>query len=236
MGRLIQGRVNGLGYSLDERLMPYLELVGFESTSLIRMFDLRYDLISALVERWRPKTYTFHLSCGECTVTPEDVSLQLGLPIDRSAVTGDANSNRVHLMYLPLLTNLLNVRLYSWGSAVLAILYRMTKHDVVNVGGCLLLLQSWALYRMPFLASVRHKPYAFPLVNSPVPLHYSTPPDPYPPHYSTPVGSYPPQYSTPPGSSLSMAFGAYDFSFMCRTPPPTTEEDVDHRDHPQYER
>ncbi|MFQ6652150.1 hypothetical protein Gotur_024148, partial [Gossypium turneri] len=41
-----------------------------------------------LVERWRPETHTFHLPCGECTVTLEDVALQLGLPIDGSPVTG----------------------------------------------------------------------------------------------------------------------------------------------------
>ncbi|MBA0809058.1 hypothetical protein Gohar_024742 [Gossypium harknessii] len=27
------------------------------------------------------KTHTFHLPCGECTITLDDVSLQLGLPI-----------------------------------------------------------------------------------------------------------------------------------------------------------
>ncbi|KAK5845058.1 hypothetical protein PVK06_001211 [Gossypium arboreum] len=79
--------MNGLGYPPDERLMPYLELAGFESAALIQTFDLLYDLISTLVERWRPDTYTFHFPCGECTVTLEDVALQLGLPIDRSAVT-----------------------------------------------------------------------------------------------------------------------------------------------------
>ncbi|KAK5794368.1 hypothetical protein PVK06_035590 [Gossypium arboreum] len=31
---------------------------------------------------------TFHLPYGECTVTLKDVALQLGLPIDRSSVTG----------------------------------------------------------------------------------------------------------------------------------------------------
>ncbi|KAG8489481.1 hypothetical protein CXB51_017455 [Gossypium anomalum] len=192
--------------------MPYLELAGFGSVALIRTFDLWYNLISALVERWRPETHTFHLLCEKYTATLEDVALQLGLLIDGSAVTGvstiskptticynllgvspsdaeskftglrfswlkvnfeylsinatdqevmcaarayimhiigdvlmpDANNNRVHLMYLPLLTNLQNVRSYSWGSVVLAMLYRelcrTTKPTAIDIGGCLILL------------------------------------------------------------------------------------------------
>ncbi|MFQ6635172.1 hypothetical protein Gotur_010145, partial [Gossypium turneri] len=85
--RVSRGRVNGIGYPPDSRLMPYLEQAGFGSAVLIRMFELRYDLISALVERWRPETHTFHFPCGECTVTLEDVALQLRLPIDGSPVT-----------------------------------------------------------------------------------------------------------------------------------------------------
>ncbi|KAK5770865.1 hypothetical protein PVK06_047022 [Gossypium arboreum] len=225
------------GYSPDARLMPYLELAGFGSAALTRTFDLRYDLISALVERWRPKTHTFHLPCGECTVTLEDVALQFGLLIDGDAVTGvstiaepaalcysllgassgdaestfselkftwlkanfqhlsdnateeelvcaarayimhiiggvlmpNSNNNRVHIQYLPLLADLCNVCSYSWDSAVLAMLYRelylTTKPDAVDMGRCLILLQSWALYRMPFLASINHQPYVYPLVN-----------------------------------------------------------------------
>ncbi|KAH1114342.1 hypothetical protein J1N35_007720 [Gossypium stocksii] len=81
----------------------------------------------------------------------------------------DANGNTVHLMYLPLLSNLHNTRLYSWGFAVLAMLYRelcrTTDPSAIDIGGCLILLQSWALYRMPFLASISHQSYIFPLVN-----------------------------------------------------------------------
>ncbi|KAG8491684.1 hypothetical protein CXB51_014940 [Gossypium anomalum] len=221
---VLRGRVNGLGYSPVARLMPYLELAGFGSAALTRTFDLRYDLISTLVKRWRPETHTFHLPCGECTVTLEDVALHFGLPMTGmpsrallGASPGDADStfselkftwlkanfqhlsvnateeelmcaarayimyiiggvlmpnssnNKVHLQYLPLLVDLHNVRSYSWGSAVLAVLYRKlcrtTKPDAVDMGGCLILLQAWALYRIPFLASVSHQPYVFLLVN-----------------------------------------------------------------------
>ncbi|MFQ6656377.1 hypothetical protein Gotur_026502 [Gossypium turneri] len=215
--------------------MPYLELAGFGSVALIWSSNLRFDLLSALVERWRPETHTFHFPCEECTVTLEDVVLQLGLPIDGSLVTGvssftdpaalcyqllgdspgdsesyffgikftwlkakigqlsanatecelmcaarayimhmvgavlmpDANGDNVHLIYLPWLADLPTARSYSWGSAVLAMLYRelcrATNPNVSDIDGCLILLQSWALYRLPFLASVSHQSYVYPL-------------------------------------------------------------------------
>ncbi|KAG8484012.1 hypothetical protein CXB51_023200 [Gossypium anomalum] len=81
----------------------------------------------------------------------------------------DVNQNKVSLMYLPLLEDLELAGRFSWGSAVLACLYRelcrATKPSTKTMGGCCLLLQSWALYRMPFLASVSHQPYVWPLVN-----------------------------------------------------------------------
>ncbi|KAH1090926.1 hypothetical protein J1N35_018183 [Gossypium stocksii] len=92
--RVLRGRVNSVGFLPDERLIPYLELARFRSAALIWTFDLRYDLIFALVERWRPETHTFHLPCGECTVTLEDVALQLGLPIDGNAVMGVSSISR----------------------------------------------------------------------------------------------------------------------------------------------
>ncbi|MBA0729768.1 hypothetical protein Golax_022873, partial [Gossypium laxum] len=39
-----------------------------------------------------PETHTFHLPNGECTITLEDVQLQLGLPVNGSALIGSVQS------------------------------------------------------------------------------------------------------------------------------------------------
>ncbi|MFQ6655879.1 hypothetical protein Gotur_026240 [Gossypium turneri] len=69
----------------------------------------------------------------------------------------DSCQNKVSIMYLPLLEDLELAGRFSWGSTVLACLYhelcRATKPSTKTMGGCCLLLQSWALYRTPFLAS-----------------------------------------------------------------------------------
>jgi Plant mobile domain len=44
------------------------------------------SLLSALVDRWRPETHTFHMPCGEMAPTLQDVSFLLGLPLDGPAV------------------------------------------------------------------------------------------------------------------------------------------------------
>ncbi|KAL0340781.1 UNVERIFIED_CONTAM: Serine/threonine-protein phosphatase 7 long form [Sesamum radiatum] len=51
---------------------------------------IQYDchLITALVERWRSETHSFHFRVGEATVTLQDVRVIWGLPIDGEPVSG----------------------------------------------------------------------------------------------------------------------------------------------------
>jgi hypothetical protein len=48
--------------------------------------------ITTMVNRWRSETHSFHLPCGEMTVTLEDVAMILGLPIRGRPVTGHVDS------------------------------------------------------------------------------------------------------------------------------------------------
>lgn len=69
-------------------IIPLLNEVGFGNVSQIESYKIDNSLITALVERWRPETHTFHLPTGECTITLEDVALLLGLRVGGKAVTG----------------------------------------------------------------------------------------------------------------------------------------------------
>jgi hypothetical protein len=227
-------------------LRAILGAAGFGTVAQITRFRVDHALISALVERWRPETHTFHLPWGECTITLEDVVMILGLRVDGMAVTGqsgrfiigersvsaaeyaehylsvrplqawqqldgfslrlswlDSISLRLHplmagdellclartyilrliggylipnktgdevsLAYLTLLTDMDVVGRYSWGSAVLANLYRYLCRcccaGSTQFSGCALLLQTWAWLRIPPLRVHRadELPGTFPL-------------------------------------------------------------------------
>ncbi|KAH1120744.1 hypothetical protein J1N35_003904 [Gossypium stocksii] len=233
--RILETYINNLSEGAPDAIYGHLQDAGFLYVArMLGGTKLDPTLISALVERWRPEAHTFHLPCGECTITLEDVSLQLGLPVDGEVVMGpvlsadwsatceqllgkvpnkfkgsriemrwlednfktieasasdvekeqfvrafilkliggllmpDKSRNLVHLRWLLLLANLKEAGRLSWGSAVLATLYRemcrATQPEKAKIGGCMLLLQSWAWYRLPFLRPQVDLPYEFPLV------------------------------------------------------------------------
>ena len=88
--------VSGPVMPYDERYTPYIKQAGLlpwiqlvsRSTP-----NLNAPLVSALVDRWRPETHSFHLRTGEMTVTLEDVSLITGLAIDGRPLCMSTNSN-----------------------------------------------------------------------------------------------------------------------------------------------
>ncbi|KAL0373386.1 UNVERIFIED_CONTAM: Serine/threonine-protein phosphatase 7 long form [Sesamum radiatum] len=212
-------------HDMHVRVLDVLHQIGFYG--VYRCGRLVYDchLITALVERWRPETHTFHFRVGEATITLEDVQIIWALPIDGLPVTGldiersteewqiycreylgfspdeeafkgsrlhthaimnfirtveithdtprptvvqytrciamlllgglmcpDSSENMVPLLYLSKLEDINTARNYSWGSAVLAFLYRELCHASLKgkaaIGGALQLLQIWAWSRI----------------------------------------------------------------------------------------
>ncbi|KAH7849252.1 hypothetical protein Vadar_015269 [Vaccinium darrowii] len=74
-----------------EEIMVYVRNVNLEGLLHVPFVALDRGLITALVERWRPKTHSFHLRPGEMTVTLQDVEVILGLPVEGEAVTGSTD-------------------------------------------------------------------------------------------------------------------------------------------------
>ncbi|KAE8695263.1 thymidine kinase-like [Hibiscus syriacus] len=138
-------------WRLTLKQIELVEKAGFGYLRKIPAISLDNPLISALVERWRRETNTFHFTVGEMTVTLQDVAFLLGLAIDGKPVIGITYTtcgtvcekylgkapdstyasggmvklrNKVPVMYLPLFENFEEAGRYAWGAAALAFLYR----------------------------------------------------------------------------------------------------------------
>ena len=63
----------------DPRFEPHLKVAGFWKVMQIEYIRLDHHLITALCDRWRPETNTFHFRVGEMTITLADVHHMLGI-------------------------------------------------------------------------------------------------------------------------------------------------------------
>ncbi|CAN1801736.1 Protein MAIN-LIKE 2, partial [Linum perenne] len=71
----------------DPRFESILSDIGLDSLKDALKLTPDPELITALVEWWRPETNTFHLYGGEATITLEDVHFITGLSVDGLPVT-----------------------------------------------------------------------------------------------------------------------------------------------------
>ncbi|CAN0846847.1 Protein MAIN-LIKE 2 [Linum grandiflorum] len=119
------------------------------------------ELCTALIDRWRPETNTFHMYHGEMTITLEHVAFITRLPVDGAAVIreypakdynwgpiifrilggsflfADRSGASVHPVYLLLLEKERpsDTEYYAWGAAALAWLYREMWRSIFNLKG-----------------------------------------------------------------------------------------------------
>ncbi|XP_019262496.1 PREDICTED: uncharacterized protein LOC109240324 [Nicotiana attenuata] len=62
-------------HPLHPRTVVCLTLTGFYRVIEVGRLQFDQPVITALIERWRPETHTFHLPIGDATITLEDVEL-----------------------------------------------------------------------------------------------------------------------------------------------------------------
>ncbi|KAH1039336.1 hypothetical protein J1N35_041079 [Gossypium stocksii] len=101
--------INNLSEGAPEVIHGHLRDVGFLiHGSYAWGAKLDPSFVSAWVERWRQETHALHLPCDGCTITLEDVNLQLNLPINGDVVTGLVISADWSATYEKLLGNVSN--------------------------------------------------------------------------------------------------------------------------------
>ncbi|WVZ83697.1 hypothetical protein U9M48_030818 [Paspalum notatum var. saurae] len=102
----LQGRTHTQHLSWDERYAPFIQEAGLLHLARVVascLPPLDPALLTALIDRWSPETHSFHLPCGERTITLQDTTMILGLPIDGQPVIHRLDSNawsaQVHALF-----------------------------------------------------------------------------------------------------------------------------------------
>ena len=72
----------------DNRVIDIIKLLRLEGLFRAPSREIDHCLISTLVERWWPETYTFHLPYGEMSITLQDMEVIYGLPIEGEVLVG----------------------------------------------------------------------------------------------------------------------------------------------------
>ena len=83
----------------DERYTQFYRrarLLGFALQFKRKLSTLVHSALTAFIDWWRPDTHSFHLPCGEMTVTLENWGMITGLPLEGHALTGRVERKNWH--------------------------------------------------------------------------------------------------------------------------------------------
>ncbi|XP_074280156.1 serine/threonine-protein phosphatase 7 long form homolog isoform X1 [Silene latifolia] len=78
-------------FTVDPAVENFISGTQFHGIHRLAYVVARPDMITALVERWRQETHTFHLTVGEATITLQDVNVLLGLKVGGLPITGKSD-------------------------------------------------------------------------------------------------------------------------------------------------
>jgi hypothetical protein len=79
----------------DERYMPLLKRAKLATVARVCLRGVppfNPAALIAMIDRWRPETHSFHLPCGEMTITLQETAMILGVSIRGNPVTSDVQS------------------------------------------------------------------------------------------------------------------------------------------------
>ncbi|XP_027346483.1 serine/threonine-protein phosphatase 7 long form homolog [Abrus precatorius] len=79
-------------------IILHLTVAGFAGVAQLASIPIDHELITALVERWRPEIHTFHMPPGECAITLQDIAFQMGLRIDGRPVIGPTGGDKTQIV------------------------------------------------------------------------------------------------------------------------------------------